>query len=146
MTGVQTCALPISLAIGVEQIFAEITDRFPELSKPSAKYDEGIMRIILPVHPLFRLADIGLGYDVENDWVVLIIHELIPESIEASEDDPTQEPRVVRFSCTRDQLQALGLWGKEVVQRGRPICTQCGQVEEAEAHFCVKKNGGHKHN
>ena len=65
--------------------------------------------------------------------------------IEVVEDGPAEEPGVVRFFCTRDQLRALGRWGVESAQRGRPICTQCGQPEEPEGHFCVKKNGGHKH-
>jgi uncharacterized repeat protein (TIGR03847 family) len=136
-----------ALAIGAEQFLDEITERFPELPKPSAEYNEGIMQIIPPVEPLFRIADVGLGYNAENDWVVLIIHQLMPENTElVEENNPDQEAGVVRFSCTRDQLQALGRWGAEVTQRGRKICTQCGQPEEPEGHFCVKKNGGHKHN
>ena len=132
-----------ALSVGVEQFLDEITDRFPELPDASTIYDEEEMRINPIVDPLFRLSDIGLAYDAENDWAVLIIHELISENIESFEDEPAQETRVVRFSCTRDQLKALALWGVEVAQRGRQICTQCGQVEE-EGHFCVKKNGGHK--
>ena len=135
-----------ALAIAIEQFLEEIANRFSELPELSGEYQEDIMRIIPPVDPLCRLADIGIGYDIENDRAVLIIHELLPENIEKLDDDVAQEPGTVRFSCTREQLQALGHWGAEVTKRGRPICTQCGQPEEPEGHFCVKKNGGHKHN
>ncbi|HBX69201.1 MAG TPA: DUF3090 domain-containing protein [Chloroflexi bacterium] len=129
-----------SLAVGVEQFLAEIIEKFPDIPDASADYDETLMRITPPVDPLFRLADIGLGYNSEDDLAVLVIHELLPEG--SDEDDPG----VVRLWCTRSQLRALGHWGMEVATRGRPICPQCGQPEEPEGHFCVKKNGGHKRN
>ncbi len=134
-----------ALAVGVEQFLDDLAKRFPELPEASPDYDEDFMRIMPPVDPLFRLADIGLGYSIEEDLVVLVIHELTPENVEVVEDGPAEEPGVVRFLCTRDQLHALASWGSEIVQRGRAICSQCGQPEEPEGHFCVKKNGGHKH-
>lgn len=128
-----------SLAVGAEQFLAEIAQRFPDLADASPEYDEAYMKIQPPVDPLFRLTDIGLGYDAENDMVILVIHELLPE-------DSDDEPGIVRLWCTRSQLRALGHWGIEVANRGRPICPQCGQPEEPEGHFCVKKNGGHRRN
>ena len=128
-----------SLAVGVEQFLAEIAEKFPDIPDASADYDEESMRIDPPVDPVFRLADIGLGYNAEDDLVVLVIHELLP-------DDTDDDPGVVRLWCTRSQLRALGHWGVEVANRGRAICPQCGQPEEPEGHFCVKRNGGHKRN
>jgi len=135
-----------ALAIGAKQFLEDIGERFPELSEVSSEYNQEFMKIMPPVDPLFRIADIGLGYNVEKDWVVLIIHELIPENFETLDDDLAQEVGVIRFSCTRDQLQALSEWGLEVVQSGRKICVQCGQLEEPDGHLCVKKNGGYKVN
>jgi len=116
-----------SLAVGIEQFLIEIAERFPELPEASPEYDEALMRIHPPVDPLFRLTDIGLGYNADEDKVILVIHELLPDD---SEEDPG----------------ALGYWGIEVANQGRPICPQCGQAEEPEGHFCVKKNGGHRRN
>ena len=128
-----------SLAVGIEQFLSEIDERFPDLDQASPAYDEAFMKIHPPVDPVFRLADIGLGYNVEEDMVILVVHELLPE-------DAEEEPGIVRLWCTRSQLRALGRWGLEVSKRGRPICPQCGQPEEPEGHFCVKKNGGHRRN
>jgi len=127
-----------SLAVGVEQFLAEIHKRFPQLDEADGAYDEDKMHIHPPVDPLFRTGELGLGYDAENDLVVLIAREMLPE-----ESEPT-EGRVVRFWCTRSQLRAMCNWGIEVAARGRPICPQCGQPEEPEGHFCPKKNG-HQH-
>ena len=126
-----------SLAVGAEQFLAEIAERFPDLPDASSEYEEAEMTIQPPVDPLFRLADIGLGYNAEEDMVILVIHELLPEGAE-------EEPGIVRIWCTRSQLRALGHCGVETANRGRPICSQCGQPEEPEGHFCVKKNGGHR--
>jgi uncharacterized repeat protein (TIGR03847 family) len=128
-----------SLAVGIEQFLVEVLERYPGIPDASAEYDESSMHILPPVDPLFRLEDIGLGYNAEDDLVVLVIHELLPE-------DSDRDPGVVRLWCTRSQLRALGHWGVEVASRGRPICPQCGQPEEPEGHFCVKKNGGHRRN
>ena len=127
-----------SLAVGLEQFLAEIASRFPDLPEASAEYDEDKMHIHPPVDPLFRTGELGLGYDAENDLVVLIAREQLPE------DQDQNEASVVRFWCTRSQLRAMCRWGVEVSSRGRPICSQCGQPMEPEGHFCPKKNG-HQH-
>lgn len=127
-----------SLAVGYEQFLAEIGERFPDLSDTEGDFSEEIMHISPPVDPVFRVGELGLGYDVDNDLVVLIARELVAEG-----EDP-EEAGVVRFWCTRDQLRAMCRWGIEVASRGRPICPQCGQPEEPEGHFCPKKNG-HQH-
>jgi len=127
-----------SLAVGLEQFLAEIAGRFPDLPEASAEYDEDKMHIHPPIDPLFRTGELGLGYDAENDLVVLIAREQLPE------DQDQNEASVVRFWCTRSQLRAMCRWGVEVSSRGRPVCPQCGQPIEPEGHFCPKKNG-HQH-
>ena len=127
-----------SLAVGLEQFLAELNEKYPNLPEASAEYNQGQMHIHPPVDPIFRTGELSLGYDTDNDLVVLIANELL------SEDQDPDEGRVVRFWCTRSQLRAMCHWGMEVASRGRPICPQCGKPEEPEGHFCPKKNG-HQH-
>lgn len=127
-----------SLAVSYEQFLAEIEQRFPGLSEASAEYDEAQMHIRPPVDPLFRVGEIGLGYEAESDLVVLVAREMLDE-----EADPN-EARIVRFWCTRSQMRAMCRWGMEVAARGRPLCPQCGEPMDPSGHFCPKKNG-HKH-
>ena len=124
-----------SLAVGVEQFLAEIAEKFPELPDASGEFEEDRMHIHPPVDPIFRVGELGLGYDSDNDLAVLIAKQAVPE------EEDIAEAEVVRFWCTRDQLRAMSQWGLEVASRGRPICPQCGQPEEPEGHFCPKKNG-----
>lgn len=124
-----------SLAVGVEQFLSELDDKFPDLPEASADYIEERMHIHPPVDPLFRVGEIGLGYDPDNDLVVLVARELAAE-----EQDP-EDTDVVRFWCTRSQLRAMVHWGIELASRGRPTCPQCGEPMDPEGHFCPKRNG-----
>ena len=113
-----------------------INEKFPDLSDASGDYDDEKMRINPPVDPIFRVGDLGLGYDHENDKVVLVAREI------AAEEEAPEEAGVIRFWCTRSQLRAMCLWGMDVVSRGRPLCPQCGEpMDPEEKHFCPKKNG-----
>jgi len=127
-----------SLAVGLEQFLVELGRQFPNLAESSAGYDEEKMHIHPPVDPLFRTGELGLGYDAEDDLVVLIAREMI------AEDQNPDEASVVRFWCTRSQLRAMCQWGMEVASQGRPMCNQCGEPMDPEGHFCPKKNG-HQH-
>ncbi|NLG70448.1 MAG: DUF3090 domain-containing protein [Chloroflexi bacterium] len=127
-----------SLAVGLEQFLAEIYEKYPNLPDASAEFEEEKMHINPPVDPLFRVGELGLGYDAERDLVVLVAREMVPEGEEG------EDASVVRFWCTRSQLRAMCHWGMEVASRGRAICPQCGQPMDPEGHFCPKKNG-HMH-
>ena len=127
-----------TLATGLEQLLIEINRQKPALAKPSEEYEEDKMHITPPVDPLFRAGELGLGYDADQDLVVILVREVVMEG-----GDP-EEASVVRFWCSRLQAGWLADWSMEVVNRGRPICPQCGQPMEPEGHFCPKKNG-HKH-
>ena len=127
-----------SLAIGIEQFLAQVMEKNPDLPEVTGDYVEEVMRINPPVDPLFRVGEIGLGYDKDRDRVVVFTKELLTE-----EEDP-ESAAVVRFWASRTQVRMLARWGVEVASRGRPVCPQCGQPMEPEGHFCPKKNG-YKH-
>ena len=126
-----------SMAAGVEQFLSELAERFPDLPPASAEYNENNMRIHPPVDPLFRVGELGLSYDAENDRVGLIIREML------SGAKQPEEASTVRLFCTRSQIRALVAWGTVIAERGRPICPYCGEPEEPEGHICPKKNGKH---
>ena len=141
MTDEQTVTLLVekvqvqTMALGVEEFLSEVTNRYPNLSASSADFVEENMRIRGPVDPLFRVGDLGLAYDTEEDLLILVARELVVDAEE------TEESGVVRYWCTRSQIRALARWGLDVASRGRPICPYCGEPMEPEGHFCPKKNG-----
>lgn len=128
-----------SLAVGVEQFLADVNTKFADLPDAVADYDENQMHVHPPVDPLFRVGQLGLGYDPDADLVALELRE-VPET----EEQAAEELQVVRLWCSRSQIRAMANWGMEIAARGRPLCPQCGQPMEPDGHFCTKKNG-HKH-
>ena len=127
-----------TLAIGVEQFYVELRERYPDLDEPSPDYEEEKMMISPPVDPLFRAAELGLAYDPEKDLMGLLAVEALGDG------QPDEDGRIIRLWCTRAQLRAMCRWGLEVAGRGRETCPYCGEPIDPEGHFCVKKNG-HKH-
>jgi uncharacterized repeat protein (TIGR03847 family) len=127
-----------SLAVGLEQFLVELARQFPDLAETSAAYDVSAMELEQPVDPLFRVGQIGLGYDQSTDRIVVVARELTPEGSEP------EQASVARLWCTRDQLRAMCQWGLDVASRGRPICGNCGEPMDPEGHFCPKSNGHKK--
>jgi uncharacterized repeat protein (TIGR03847 family) len=128
-----------TMALGIEQFLAEVQQKYPDLIEASSEYDEEKMVIQPPVDPLFRVGELGLAYDAEQDKLVLVAREILGEGTEP------EEASLVRFWCSRSQLRAMAAWGLEVTNRGRPICPQCGEPMDPEGHFCPKKNGHNRH-
>ena len=118
--------------------YVELHERLPELPEDEGDYEASSMELEQPVDPAFRVGHMGLGYDEEQDLLVLVARE-----IQTTDADP-DEAAVARFWCTRGQLRAMCSWGLEVASQGRPICGNCGQPMDSEGHFCPKRNG-HKH-
>lgn len=142
-----------TLALGLEDFLSELSQRFPDLPEASPEYDEVLMHILPPVDPLFRVGELALGYDSDNDTAILIAREIISqdEEDEQAEDEESEpgiveesDANVVRFWCTRAQLRAMCRFGLEVASQGRPICPYCGQPMDPEGHFCPKRNGHKK--
>ncbi|MGD8821928.1 MAG: DUF3090 domain-containing protein [Anaerolineales bacterium] len=127
-----------SLAVGLERFLMELHERLPDLPMDEGDYVPTEMELDQPVDPAFRVGHMGLGYDEDQDLLVLVARE-----IQTSDADP-EAASVARFWCTRGQLRAMCSWGLEVASRGRPICGNCGQPIDPEGHFCPKRNG-HKH-
>ena len=59
----------LSMAVGVEKFLAEVARQNPDLEEAAADYVEEQMRINPPVDPMFRVGEIGLGYDQVRDRV-----------------------------------------------------------------------------
>lgn len=79
-----------------------------------------------PIEPVFRVAQMGLGYDEERDKVVLVAQELVAPQ---EDIDPEEiRPGVVRMWCSRQQMRALSLHAMETVKQGRADPRQNGRL------------------
>jgi uncharacterized repeat protein (TIGR03847 family) len=118
------------LAASMESLLEELESQAGEDSERFPFWTD--MRLREPLEPLFRVGNMGLGYNEDAERVVLVAYELVEEG---------EEPNVVSFWASRTQTQALIKQTYEVVRAGRPICGNCGQPIDAEGHFCPNRNG-----
>lgn len=124
-----------ALADAIDELLDELESRFELAPARPDRVAQADLALQLPVEGQFRVATLGLGYDEENDMVVIAAQEL------TAGDDP----RVVRFWVTRDQVAALGPHAREVANAGRPLCPLCGQPMDEDGHFCPRSNGHTRH-
>jgi len=92
------------------------------------------MELSHPIEPVFRVGQLGLGYDAEQKLMMLVAYELPEEEEPVSVD-------VVRFWATAEQMRAVARHAAAVVAAGRPICVLCGRPIDPAGHFCPKRNG-----
>ncbi len=128
----QAAAIAESVVTMLDQIKQEFNVATPEVDLTSLDLD-----LEEPILPLFRVGQLGLGYDKDSDLVILLAGELLPQ-------DALEEPRIARFGATRQQMRALAQHTATVVAAGRPICGNCGQPIDPDGHYCPKSNGHRK--
>lgn len=126
------------LAQGVQKFLNELSTEKPDLPPASMDWNEKEFRLAPPMDPLFRVGEIDLVYDPDPDLAGLVCREILRD------DSLPDDLGIVRFWCTRAQLQALAEWIVELAGRGLKICPTCGQPMDPEGHLCPKKNGHSK--
>jgi uncharacterized repeat protein (TIGR03847 family) len=125
-----------ALAQSLDQLLEALKERYPRRRGPIREVDYDMA--LLPADALWRVGQMGLGYDEDADLVVLIAQELM------FEDDEPRQPETVRYAATREQMQALSEHAATIVEQGRPICPLCGNPIDPDGHFCPPSNGHRK--
>lgn len=118
--------------------------------KTKADFSQLDMELREPIEPLFRIAQMGLAYEANDNKIILVAQEWLPQQDDLDadedmddgdelEDDEAQEafnlfegaagePQVVRMWCTRQQMRALSLHAMDTVKSGRPDPKQNGRI------------------
>lgn len=123
------------LADSLETFIEELDQKHPVETRDVEESILQDMRLREPVEALFRVGNMGLGYNESDDQVVLIAYELVDEE---------EDPNVVSFWASRIQMRSLVNHAREIVAAGRPICGNCGRPIDPSGHFCPNRNG-HRH-
>lgn len=133
-------ATVVTLAAEKEQVSAMATAIRELIEKLGGNPNEGDapnsydMSLREPLEPIFRVGQLGLGYDQETQRLVLVAYEL------PDEDEPAVVD-AVRFWGTLEQMRGLARHAAEIVSGGRPTCVLCGRPIDPEGHFCPRRNG-----
>jgi uncharacterized repeat protein (TIGR03847 family) len=121
-----------ALAISVEQMLEELENRHPQSVSEMELISQYDLVLREPIEPLFRVGQMGLGYDEDADMLIVVAQELT---------DDSEEMSVARFWASRAQMKALSEHSLEVVESGRPRCPLCDSPMDPDGHFCPRRNG-----
>jgi uncharacterized repeat protein (TIGR03847 family) len=124
----------VALSRSIPRLLAQVQTDFPELAEPLVAAKPNLA-LAEPLEPVFRVANIGLGYDRMHDLVVLSLTDADAED----EDDPDVEDdddAELELYATRGQALLLGQQAELVIAAGRPACPNCGEPMDDFGHFC----------
>ena len=113
-----------ALSEAIRELVEDLDQRYPELEQTDLSQFN--MELRDPIEPMFRVAQMGLGYDEDRSMVVLVAQELVVQ--EEDVDPDTVQPGIVRMWCSRDQMRALSAHATATVQAGRPDPKQNGRL------------------
>lgn len=128
-----------NLAITVIQLLEELEEKYPEL--PPVKIKKKPLFAEQPVEPAFRVGQLVIGYDEDDDMVWVIAKALIVSEEGGVVDPESDDVPAARFVATREQMRILSDHALEVVSKGRPTCPLCGGPIDREGHFCPRSDG-----
>ena len=104
-----------ALADAVKEMLEDLAQKRPEEPEIEINLSRWNMSLRDPIEPLFRVSQMGLGFDEERNLLVLVAQELV-----ASEEELiAPEPQTVRFWATREQMCALSEYTAQIVRQGR---------------------------
>jgi uncharacterized repeat protein (TIGR03847 family) len=107
---------------------------------PAALTDDGPLD--LPLTEDFRVGAIALGWDGEEERVVIEAQEETETPIEPLADDvPENGPGVLRVRLSPAAARAFSKRAIQIVGQGRPPCPLCGLPLDADGHICPRQNG-----
>ncbi|MEV6950065.1 DUF3090 domain-containing protein, partial [Streptomyces sp. NPDC051172] len=87
-----------------------------------------------PVQEWFRVGAIGLGWDPTTAQVLIDAH---PLSDDDADPAPEADAEAVRVRMPVGAARAFARRTREVVDAGRPVCSDCGQPIDPDGHDCT---------
>jgi uncharacterized repeat protein (TIGR03847 family) len=119
-------------ARGIGELLAQLLARIDDAAVTD--WDRAAMALRVPLDARWRVGELSLGLDRDEDRFLLELTELV------ADDGP--EPREARLWLDRDQARRLASHAVEVVEQGRPTCELCGRPMDAGGdHVCPATNG-----
>lgn len=128
-----------SLALSVLQLLEELEAQYSDLQPASARGHESVLE--LPVEPAFRVGELSIGYDEDEDMIWLIAKALVLNDDGQIVDPDEESVPAVRIVASRGLMRAMSEHALEVIAQGRPICPLCGRPIDRSGHFCPRSDG-----
>ena len=97
-----------------------------------------------PIRELFRVGTMTLGWDGDDQVVVVEARAQQPDEDEEPEeiaDDDPNGPDLIRVRMPLATAEAFAERALEVVAAGRPPCPVCGLPLDPQGHLCPRRDG-----
>ncbi len=106
-----------------------------------------------PLNEAFRAGALSLGWDGDDDVIVIEAREITEEQTETGVDDEDKDavaeiadddpggPDVFRVRIAASVARRFVEDAVRVVAAGRPPCPMCGQPLDPQGHLCPRRNG-----
>ena len=137
----------VSVAMEKTQIWAlaeRVGSLLDEVDRDSAAASVGagedVAPLDTPVEEEFRVGTLALGWDPEDEVVVLEAQALSETPAEPMSDEP-DGPDVLRVRMTAAVARSFAIRARRVVAAGRPPCPLCGLPLDVSGHICPRQNG-----
>jgi uncharacterized repeat protein (TIGR03847 family) len=133
------------LARGVIQLLDQVAAQLPGTGEDPVAIAAARLAVSSfeePHTPLFRVRQLGIGYDRATERVVFELHEW-PDEEDDEEPEGAPDPeerRVLRLQTTRVRARAMALVALDAVRAGRPICPLCQLPRDPDGHRCPSVN------
>lgn len=114
------------LGEAIEEMLDDLKSRNPLNPERSVNMRNYDMALREPLEPMFRIAEMGLGYDEVQDLVILVLQELV--NLNPTDDPESVRPSVARLWGTREQFRALSFHIRDVVEQGRADPRRNGHI------------------
>jgi uncharacterized repeat protein (TIGR03847 family) len=125
-------------AVAIAQYLRKVLSDLPP---PSERPMQAAMELVGDVQPSFALGPIGLGYDQQNDRMLVQLEELVPTNDEGDVDAEAAADRGhVRLYLSRGQAVAFCEHADQLAAAGRPPCVWCGGPVDPDGHPCPRMN------
>lgn len=133
----------VSLKLEKQQVIAlaEFLDGLLDDLDPLAPDEVPLaLDLIEPVEEAWVVATIGVAYREDVRRFLLVAEELVPDDVDADDDDDEIEPATAQLDLTPGQVKAFVERARDLVAAGRPPCTFCGRPLEGDDGWCPCHN------
>ncbi len=121
-----------ALSEAINELIDDLDQRYGDTEDEEITLDGIDMELREPIEPVFRVSQMGLGYDEDQDKIVLVAQELVPnrsdDSPLGSIDGDGEQAGIVRLWCSREQMRALSAQAITTVESGRADPKQNGRL------------------
>jgi uncharacterized repeat protein (TIGR03847 family) len=138
-----------ALAQRLTELLDELERRGIEGAEAEQPLDAEIPVLDEPINEAFRVGTLSMGWDTQDDLVLVEARELLV--VEEDEEEATEEeefddededgPDFLRVRLTALAARTFVAQALRLISAGRPPCPLCGQPLDPQGHLCPRRNG-----